>query len=146
MTNNSKTISHRYYEEVLSRGDLELVKELFAADYNAHTPIGLFEGIEGARQFVIRLREAFPDLDAKVDDQVVEGDKIANLWRVRGTHQGDFGGIPATGRKMEISGITIFRVADVKIFESWGFADMMGMMKQLSVGLHPQPLMENTNE
>lgn len=139
MTKNSKTISRRFFEEVLSRGDLELVKELFTADYNAHTPIGVFEGIEGAVQFVIRLREAFPDLDAKVEDQVIEGDKIANLWRARGTHQGDFGGIPATGRKMETSGITMFRVADGKVLESWGFADMMGMMKQLGAVPTPGP-------
>jgi steroid delta-isomerase-like uncharacterized protein len=139
MTQNSKTISRRFFEEILSKGDLELVNELFTADYNAHTPIGVFEGIEGARQFVIRLREAFPDLDAKVEDQVVEGDKIANLWSAQGTHQGDFGGIPATGRKMETSGITMFRIADGKVLESWGFADLMGMMKQLGAAPTTNP-------
>lgn len=139
MTQNSKTISRRFFEEILSKGDLELVNELFTADYNAHTPIGVFEGIEGARQFVIRLREAFPDLDAKVEDQVVEGDKVANLWSAQGTHQGDFGGIPATGRKMETSGITMFRFADGKVLESWGFADLMGMMKQLGAAPTTNP-------
>lgn len=139
MTQNSKTISRRFFEEILSKGDLELVNELFTADYNAHTPIGVFEGIEGARQFVIRLREAFPDLDAKVEDQVVEGDKVANLWSAQGTHQGDFGGIPATGRKMETSGITMFRFADGKVLESWGFTDLMGMMKQLGAAPTTNP-------
>lgn len=138
MNKNSKTVSRRFFEEVLSKGDLELVKELFTADCNAHTPIGVFEGIDGAMQFVIRLREAFPDLDAKVEAQVVEGDKIATLWRARGTHQGDFGSIPATGRDMETCGITMFRVADGKIIESWGFADMMDMLKQL--GAVPIPV------
>ncbi len=137
MTKNSKTVSRQFFEEVLSRGDLELVRELFTADCNTHTPIGAFEGIEGAMQFVIRLRDAFPDLNAKVEVQVVEGDKIATLWNAHGTHQGDFGSIPATGRDMETCGITMFRVADGKIIESWGFADMMSMMKQL--GAVPAP-------
>jgi len=138
MTKNSKTVSRQFFEEVLSRGDLELVKELFTVDSNAHTPIGMFEGIEGATQFVIKLREAFPDLNAKIEAQVVEGDKIATLWRASGTHQGDFGSIPATGRDMETCGITMFRVADGKVIESWGFADMMSMLKQL--GAVPTPV------
>lgn len=133
MNTNGKTISRRFFEEILSRGDLELIEELFTGDYNAHTPIGIFEGLKGAKQFVTGLREAFPDLDVKVEDQVVEGDKIANLWKARGTHHGNFGGIPATGRKMEINGITMFRVANGKVLESWGFADLMSMMKQLGV-------------
>jgi len=133
MNANGKTISRRFFEEILSQGDLELIEELFTGDYNAHTPIGVFEGLEGAKQFVTQLRGAFPDLDVSVEDQVVEGDKVANLWKARGTHRGNFGGIPATGRKMETSGITMFRVADGKVLESWGFADLMSMMKQLGV-------------
>jgi steroid delta-isomerase-like uncharacterized protein len=73
----------------------------------------------------------------EIEEQVAEGDKIATLWRARGTHQGNFGGIPATGKSMEIFGITMFRVADGKVLESWGFADMMSMMKQLGVAPTP---------
>ena len=137
MNANGKTISRRFFEEILSRGDFELVDELFTADYNAHTPIGVFEGLKGAKQFASGLREAFPDLDVEVKEQVAEGDKVATLWRARGTHQGNFGGIPATGQSMEINGITMFRVADGKVLESWGFADMMSLMKQL--GVEPTP-------
>ena len=144
MTTHGKTISRRFFEEVLSLGDLELVEEIFTADYNAHTPIGVFEGMEGAKQFVRVLREAFPNLDVKVEVQVLEGDKIANLWRARGTHQGDFGGIPATGRDMETCGITMFRVAGDKVIESWGFADMMSMLKQLGAVPTPVEYMEET--
>lgn len=137
MNTNGKTISRRFFEEILSRGNFELVDELFTADYDAHTPIGVFEGLKGAKQFASGLREAFPDLDVEVKEQVVEGDKVATLWRARGTHQGNFGGIPATGKSMEINGITMFRVADGKVLESWGFADMMSLMKQL--GVEPTP-------
>ena len=139
MNANGKTISRRFFEEILSRGDFELVDELFTADYNAHTPIGVFEGLEGAKQFVTGLREAFPNLDVEIEEQVTEGDKVATLWRARGTHQGNFGGIPATGKSMEINGITMFRVADGKVLESWGFADMMSMMKQLGAVPTPGP-------
>jgi steroid delta-isomerase-like uncharacterized protein len=133
MTANGKIISRRFFEEILGGGDLDLVEKLFTADYSAHTPIGVFEGLEGAKQFVTGLRAAFPDLEVSVEDQVIEGDRVANLWSARGTHRDNFGGIPATGRKMETSGITMFRIADGKVLESWGFADMMGMMKQLGV-------------
>ena len=133
MNANGKTISRRFFEEILSRGNVELVEQLFTGDYNAHTPIDVFEGLEGAKQFVTVLREAFPDLEVKVEEQVAEGDKVANLWRARGTHRGNFGGIPATGRKMDTNGMTMFRVADGKVLESWGFADLMSMMKQLGV-------------
>ena len=137
MNTNGRTISRRFFEEILSRGNFELVDELFTADYDAHTPIGVFEGLKGAKQFASGLREAFPDLDVEVKEQVAEGDKVATLWRARGTHQGNFGGIPATGKSMEINGITMFRVADGKVLESWGFADMMSLMKQL--GVEPTP-------
>lgn len=137
MNTNGKTISRRFFEEILSRGNFELVDELITADYDAHTPIGVFEGLKGAKQFASGLREAFPDLDVEVKEQVAEGDKVATLWRARGTHQGNFGGIPATGKSMEINGITMFRVADGKVLESWGFADMMSLMKQL--GVEPTP-------
>jgi steroid delta-isomerase-like uncharacterized protein len=137
MNANGKTISRRFFEEILSRGDFELVDELFTADYDVHTPIGVFEGLKGAKQFVTGLREAFPDLDVEIEEQVVEGDKVATLWKARGTHQGNFGGIPATGKSMEINGITMFRVANGKVLESWGFADIMSMMKQLGVAPAP---------
>jgi steroid delta-isomerase-like uncharacterized protein len=79
------------------------------------------------------LRQAFPDLQITVEDQIAEGDKVATRWRGRGTHQGDFLGIPSTGRPMEIAGITIFRLADGKIVESWGNPDNLGMLVQLGV-------------
>jgi hypothetical protein len=62
MTANGKIISRRFFEEVLGRGDLGLVEELFTADYNAHTPIGEFEGLEGAKQFVTGCVGHFPIL------------------------------------------------------------------------------------
>ena len=137
MNTNGKTISRRFFEEVLSRGKFELIDELFTADYDAHTPIGVFEGLRGAKQFVTGLREAFPDLDVEIEEQIAEGDKVATLWKARGTHRGNFGDIPATGKSMEINGITMFRVANGKVLESWDFADLMSKMKQLGVAPIP---------
>ena len=137
MNTNGKSISRRFFEEILCKGDFELVDELFTADYDAHTPIGVFEGLKGARQFVTGLREAFPDLVVEIKEQVAEGDKVSTLWKARGTHEGNFGGIPATGKSMEINGITMFRIANGKVHESWGFADMMSMMNQLGVAPTP---------
>jgi predicted ester cyclase len=91
-----------------------------------------------AKQFAATYREAFPDLQTTIEDMVAEGDKVVVRFRGRGTHQGEteaFG--PPTGKRMEMTGITINRVSDGKIVEAWTNSDALGMMQQL--GLIPSP-------
>jgi predicted ester cyclase len=83
------------------------------------------------------LRGAFPNLEVTVEDQVAEGDRVVTRWITRGTHKGEFQGIPPTGRQVAITGITIFLVADDKLLEGWSNADMLGMLQQL--GAVPEP-------
>jgi predicted ester cyclase len=72
-------------------------------------------------------------LHLTVDDLMVEGDKITIRWTAHGTHQGDYYGVPATGKKMKNTGISIDRIEDGKFVESWSSSDELGMFRQLGL-------------
>jgi steroid delta-isomerase-like uncharacterized protein len=135
----NKAVARREIEEIFARGNLDAAEEIYAPDYVGHEPTsGDIRGIEGAKQFAATYRQAFPDLQPIVEDQVAEGDKVVTRFSARGTHQGEteeFG--PPTGKRMEITGITIERFADGKIVEDWTNFDALGLMRQL--GLMEQP-------
>ncbi len=78
-------------------------------------------------------RSAFPDLQATVEDQVAEGDKVASRFTFRGTHRGELAGIPPTGNQVEVTGIVISRIEGGKGAEDWSNYDALGMMQQLGV-------------
>src|SRR4030065_2294667 len=76
---------------------------------------------------------AFPDLHITTDLLVAEGDKVTKVWTANSTHNGEFLGIPATGNRIVIKGIEVFRIADGKIAEVWVNMDNLGMLQQLGV-------------
>lgn len=86
---------------------------------------------EGAKRFVEMYRNAFPDLRITVEDLVAEGDKVLTCWTARGTHQGEFMGIPPSGNRVEFTGISIDRIEGGKFVESWSNYDALGMMQQI---------------
>jgi steroid delta-isomerase-like uncharacterized protein len=137
MSEQNKMIARRLVEEVESRGNLAVVDELVASDFVNHTPFGEMHGVESAKQFVSMLRRGFPDLYVTVEDQIAEGDCVATRWMARGTHEGEFQGVPPTGRPMEITGIFINRIANGKIIEQWATPDLLGLMQQ--IGAVPVP-------
>jgi steroid delta-isomerase-like uncharacterized protein len=77
------------------------------------------------------LRAAFPDGRVTIEDMIAEGDKVVTRYNSRGTHKGDFMGIPATGKKVAVTGIVISRIAKGKIAEEWEEFDALGFMVQL---------------
>ena len=128
-------VASRFFDEVFSEGKLDLVDELFAIDYVGH-PSGYEEpicGPEGVKKYVGGLRGAASDFTVKVEDQVVEGDKVVTRWTAQGTHDGELMGIAPTGRKVTVAGITIQRLQDGKVVEAWTSWDLMGMFEQLGV-------------
>lgn len=131
MSKQSKMITRRLFEEMESQGNLAIADDIFASDFVNHTPFGEMHGPEGAKQFVSKLRTAFPDLQVTVEDQIAEGDKVATHWTARGTHKAKFQGMPPTGKQMEIRGIVISQIANGKIVEQWGNPDILGLMQQL---------------
>jgi steroid delta-isomerase-like uncharacterized protein len=135
MSEINKRVERRLIEEVWSQGEFAVVDELVANDYIGHssTPADETQGREGYKQFYMALRRAFPDLQVTVEDQVAEGDRVVTRWTARGTHRGEFHGIPPTGRQAAISGITIDRIVNGKVVECWTNADDLGMMRMLGV-------------
>jgi steroid delta-isomerase-like uncharacterized protein len=133
MSAQNKAIFRRYFEEVLNTGDLTLVDELIAPNYVSHYPTGydFGGGPDDVKQIVTMVRTAFPDVHFTVEDMIAEGNKVVGRWTFRGTHEGDFMGIPPTGRKAAVMGIAIYRIADGKIAEAWVAWDAMGLMQQL---------------
>jgi predicted ester cyclase len=128
-----------FFEEVFSRGDLDLVDELFAPDYVGHPsgPEEELRGPLGVKEYIGRLREGVPNLTLTIEDQVADGDKVATRWTARGTHDGELLGAAPTGRTAIVTGITIQRLgAGGRIVEGWTSWDMLGMLQQL--GIAPQ--------
>ena len=93
------------------------------------------QGLDGVKQFFSMFRAAFPDMQGTVEHIVAEGDKVIAFFTWRGTHRGDFMGIPATGKSVTMQTADAWRVANGKLAEHWDVVDMMGAMQQ--IGLTP---------
>jgi steroid delta-isomerase-like uncharacterized protein len=78
-------------------------------------------------------RAAFPDVHIAIDDLIAAGDKVVTRYTATGTHQGELMGIPATGKKISITGVSIYRFANGQIVEDWAEFDQLGMLTQLGV-------------
>jgi steroid delta-isomerase-like uncharacterized protein len=139
MSEENKAIARRLYDELASQGNLSLADEIVAEDFVDHNPPGpgIPPGREGLKQVFATFRSAFPDMRVRVEDQLAEGDKVVSRLTVSGTNQGDFMGMPATGKSASIGVVDILRFDGGKIAERWGEADFMGMMQQL--GHAPAP-------
>jgi steroid delta-isomerase-like uncharacterized protein len=110
--------------------------EMIAEDYIQHNP-QVEQGREGVKQFFTYFFSAFPDLQLTVEDILAEGDRVVTRWTMRGSHHGEFFGIPATGRQVTVTGMDIWRIADGKAAEHWDSIDNLGMLQQL--GVIPSP-------
>jgi steroid delta-isomerase-like uncharacterized protein len=125
--------------ELLSAGDIDGFGDLIADDFVEHeeTP-GLERSKEGVKQLFRMYRAAFPDLRMDAEDILASGDKVVARVRATGTHEGEFMGMPATGKSVDIEMIDIIRFGDDGLaHEHWGVFDAMAMMQQL--GAIPEP-------
>ena len=138
MSAANKELSRRF-TELFSTGDEALAEEVLSPDIVFHGTRGDGEvrGIEGMKAFLSGYRRAFPDARSTVEDQVAENDKVVTRWRARGTHRGELGPIPPTGREFEMDGVTIERIAASKIAEVWVARDELGLLRQLGVLAEP---------
>jgi steroid delta-isomerase-like uncharacterized protein len=131
MSEQNKAFVRRLIEEVIGRGNFALVEELVAADYVGHSSPPEINTREGHKQFLVALRQAFPDLQIKIEDQIAERDKVVTRWTARGTHQGEFAGILPTGKQVVMTGIDIDRIANGKLVECWTKSDDLSMLQQI---------------
>jgi steroid delta-isomerase-like uncharacterized protein len=137
MSGNKETVT-RYYLEVFNQGRGEVLEEIAAADHVEHDPFpGQSQGIEGLRQRVGTIRGAFNPQFTLEDVLEAEGDKVVVRWTNRGVHQGEFFGVPPTGKEVVATGIDIHQMRDGKMAEHWDEVDLFGVMMQL--GAIPAP-------
>jgi len=125
----NKSVAKRVYEEGLSCGIFEVP---YTADFVGHGGAATFTHEDGLKE-AKGWRSAFPDLNVSVDLIVAEGDFVSVRWTARGTNTGVGNGIPATGKKVQVSGTTIFRFVGGKIAEEWTSGDALGLLKQLGL-------------
>jgi steroid delta-isomerase-like uncharacterized protein len=135
MSEKNKALIRRWFEEVWNQGRAGAISELLAEDGIVH---GLSEdaanplrGPAGFLPFHAQFREAFPDIEVVVEDQIAEGDMVATRCSVQGRHTGDSLGFKATQAPVEFTGVAITRIKDGKIVEAWNNFDFMKMYKQL---------------
>jgi steroid delta-isomerase-like uncharacterized protein len=135
----NKALLRRVFEEGWNVGNLDLFDETDSPEYVLHDPSAPEDvrGVEGAKQFASMYLRAFPDLRFTIEEQVAEGDKVVTRWTSSATHQGELMGIPATGNRTGVSGITISRISEGKLVEDWNNWDTLGLMRQL--GVIPEP-------
>jgi predicted ester cyclase len=135
-TSNKTTF--RRFHDALNTGDVELISktidELVEPNAVIRTPLPIeATGAQLAKEVFGRLLRAYPDLHITVEDLIEEGDKIVSRNTVTGTHQGEYMGLPPTGRSVTYNEIFIVRFAGGRIVESWGVVDVFSQMKQLGV-------------
>jgi steroid delta-isomerase-like uncharacterized protein len=131
----NKALAKRAFEELLSGGRLELAEQLYAKDFvnhGLHRDISLAEDQAALKGW----HEAFPDVVIVPEKLIAEGDLVTIYWIARGTNTGTGNGLPATGKRVEQAGITIWRIVNGRIKEEWSAFDQLSLMQQL--GLLPQ--------
>lgn len=133
----NKAVARRFFD-AYAANDHDAIKKVLAPDLVAHMPgspepVGREAVLEGISAF----NAAFGDRHFTIDDLIAEGDRVATRTTMRAVHTGDYHGHPATGKQIEMSGLTIERIKDGKIVERWLRYDQMELMQQL--GLVPPP-------
>jgi len=117
----NKALVRREQEELWNHtGNLDAAEELFAP-----------EQAEAARQEAADFRQGFPDVVSTIEDLIAEGEKVAARWRARATHRGEYVGVPPTGREVEFTGISVYRIEGGKIAQSWTVEDELGLLRQI---------------
>ena len=131
----NKSIIRNLYEEILNKGQWELLEPIIAEDYigvgDQKGPLAFAATVQG-------LRQGFPDIQWTVEDLVAEGDKVTVRWSWKGMHSNTFMGIPPTNKLLNNHAIAIYQLRDNQIIHAWLESDRLGFLQQ--VGMIPQDL------
>lgn len=129
----------RSFFATAEHGDLDVIDAVVGSEYAFHDPSMTreFRGTQGAKELVTRYRSGLANLKIEIEDQLADGDHVITRFVARGTHHGDFAGVPPTGREVELAGICISRCRGGRVVEEWEVADIFGALKQ--IGAFPDP-------
>ena len=137
MSEENKAIARKFIG-MFELGDSSMADEIVATDYYNHDAPDPNIGLEGVKAAVTTFKKAVPDAQVNIAYQLAEGDKVVSRYTWSGTHQGEFYGVPATGKRVNWTVTATFRIADGKIREAWLNWDQLGLMQQLGVVPTPE--------
>lgn len=134
MSEQNVALVRRWFQEAWNEGRLETIHELMAADAVGVGQAGSEALISGPQQFQVfveKLRGAFPDIQVTVEDAFGSSEKVAMRWSATMTHRGNHLGIPPTGKRVRITGISLVRLFNGRIVQGWDNWDELAMLRQI---------------
>ena len=132
MSNDNAMIVRRFVDEVITQGKVESAAQYVWEDVVEQAPLpGQGPGLAGLKDVLQGMRAGFPDIVFSIQEQITEGDKVVSRFEWTGTHDGDFLGVPATGRAVRVWGIVIDRLEAGRIKDTRIIMDTLGLMIQL---------------
>ena len=133
MSASDEAVVRRYYDQMCNERKNELAPELFTADHRMHDPqVPAGDGPDGMAATVSAYQQGV-DGNWGVEEIFSTGDRVVVRWTGTGTHVGEMNGIPPTGRKISVDAISIHRMADGRIAETWEVWDTLGFLQQLGI-------------
>jgi steroid delta-isomerase-like uncharacterized protein len=135
-TEQNKAVVRGYIEQVWNGRRPDLLDQYMAEDIVHHDSPGLTDR-KSIQDFIATTQNSFPDFRIRIEAEIAEGDLVVLRQTMSGTQQGEFMGLPASGKQFSMIGVYIFRIAGGKIAELWGLSNSLGMMQQL--GAIPTP-------
>ena len=135
MSSENKQIVRKLFNELFNKGKLAVADEIIAPNHVNHDPAtpNFGKGPEGEKQIVTLYRNAFPDLQFKIDHIIDADDFVTTRYTSTGTHKGELRGIAPTSKTIRVEGVVIHRISRGRIAESWVIWDALGLMEQLGV-------------
>ena len=134
MPQDNATIVREFVDQVINQGKIDSAGQYAWDDVVEQVPLpGQGPGLDGLKHILRVFRAGFPDIYFAIEEQISEGDKVVSRFEWTGTHQGEFLGIPATGRPVRVWGIVIDRLEQGRIKETRILMDTMALMAQLGV-------------
>ena len=121
------------WDEILNKGNIDMIDTYFASNYVNKTVTSTVNGQAEAKEFFGAFLTGFSDIKFDVDEVFGVDDRIVKRWTFNGTHTGEFSGVPATGKRISVSGVSITRITNGKIAEELDYMDDLGFLQQLGV-------------
>lgn len=143
----NKLLARRYYEEIISTGDVDALPEFIALDYvEVHDGVTYELGIEGAKEHILGVRTTYPDLTVTVERQIAEGEWVASVVTARGTHHGVWLNMTPTNRPVTITAVNVDRVVNGRIVQHSGAANLLGPLLEVGAIKVAQPVVDAAGE
>jgi steroid delta-isomerase-like uncharacterized protein len=124
-----RDVVRQFVATVLNRGNVKVARDLLAPDFiDHHGFLGCPPALEGFEATLMALRNAFPDAYYRVDEFIVDGPKAVVQMTFQGTHLGPFKGLAATGRKVTLAGVHVFRLEGARLVEHWAYENVLPLI------------------